>query len=109
MTEDIKTINIDNPSSSPSTKNKLIQNLIEIATKEHLNNSNLPHIEKFVEELFYHISKYSDEDLTYGKIGSVLEEEILSGEYQIELNEVDYFNNLVKVLNRLFRISRGTL
>ena len=109
MTEDIKAQQPNNPSSSPSTKNKLIQNLIEIATKEHIYNSSLPDIEKFVEELFYHISKYSDEDLTFGKIGFVAKEEILSGEYQIELNEVDYFNNLVKVLNRLFRISRGTL
>jgi len=97
------------PSPSPSPKNQFIENIIEIARKDEAIKATLPEIERFVEELFYHISKYSDDDLTYGRIAFVTIDEVDVGEYKISKDELQYFNNLIKVLNRLFRISRGTL
>ena len=97
------------PSPSPSPKNQFIENIIEIARKDEAIKATLPEIERFVEELFYHISKFSDDDLTYGRISFVTIDEVDVGEYKISKDELQYFNNLIKVLNRLFRISRGTL
>ena len=97
------------PSSSPSPKNQFIENIIEIARKDEAMLATLPEIERFVEELFYHISKFADEDLTYGRIGLLTEEDIALEGYSITKDELDYFNNLIKILNRLFRISRGTI
>jgi hypothetical protein len=97
------------PSSSPSPKNQFIENIIEIARKDEAIKATLPEIERFVEELFYHISKFSDDDLTYGRLAPITKNDIDIGDYQIYENEIQYFNNLIKVLNRLFRISRGTI
>ena len=97
------------PSSSPSPKNQFIENIIEIARKDEAIKATLPEIERFVEELFYHISKFSDDDLTYGRIAFVTNEDVDLNEYKITKDELQYFNNLIKVLNRLFRISRGTI
>ena len=97
------------PSSSPSPKNQFIENIIEIARKDQAIMATLPEIERFVEELFYHISKFVDEDLTYGRIGLLTEEDIALEGYSISKDELKYFNNLIKILNRLFRISRGTI
>jgi len=97
------------PSSSPSPKNQFIENIIEIARKDEAIKAALPEIERFVEELFYHISKFTDEDLTYGRITPITSEDIELGEYKVFESELQYFNNLIKVLNRLFRISRGTI
>jgi len=97
------------PSTSPSPKNQFIQNIIEIARKDEAIKATLPEIERFVEELFYHISKFSDDDLTFGRIAFLNDDDVESNEYKITKNELQYFNNLVKALNRLFRISRGTL
>jgi hypothetical protein len=97
------------PSSSPSPKNQFIENIIEIARKDEAIKATLPEIERFVEELFYHISKFSDDDLTFGRIAPVTDKDVDLGEYQISQSELRYFNNLIKILNRLFRISRGTI
>ena len=53
--------------------------------------------------------KFSDDDLTYGRLTSITEKDIELGEYKVAESELQYFNNLIKVLNRLFRISRGTI
>lgn len=97
------------PSSSPSPKNQFIENIIEIARKDQAIMATLPEIERFVEELFYHISKFADDDLTYGRIGFLKEEDIVLEGYSITKDELKYFNNLIRILNRLFRISRGTI
>lgn len=97
------------PSASPSTKNQFIENLIEIARKDEAVKASQPEIERFVEELFYHISKFNDDDLSQGKITFITKSEIESGEYSVTNEEIPYFNNLIRILNRLFRISRGTL
>ncbi len=97
------------PSSSPSPKNQFIENIIEIARKDEAIKATLPEVERFVEELFYHISKFSDDDLTFGRIAPITKNDIELGEYQVHEKELHYFNNLIKVLNRLFRISRGTI
>ena len=97
------------PSSSPAPKNQFIENIIEIARKDEAMKASLPEIERFVEELFFHISKFSDDDLTYGRLTPITQKDIELGEYKIAENELQYFNNLIKVLNRLFRISRGTI
>jgi hypothetical protein len=97
------------PSSSPSPKNQFIENIIEIARKDEAIKATLPEIERFVEELFYHISKFSDDDLTFGRIAPITQGDIELGEYKVYEKELQYFNNLIKVLNRLFRISRGTI
>ena len=97
------------PSSSPSPKNQFIENIIEIARKDEAIKATLPEIERFVEELFYHISKFSDDDLTFGRVAPITQNDIELGEYKVYEKELQYFNNLIKVLNRLFRISRGTI
>ena len=97
------------PSTSPSPKNQFIENIIEIARKDEAIKATLPEIERFVEELFYHISKFSDDDLTFGRIAPITQSDIELGEYKVYEKELQYFNNLIKVLNRLFRISRGTI
>ncbi len=97
------------PSTSPSPKNQFIENIIEIARKDEAIKATLPEIERFVEELFYHISKFSDDDLTFGRIAPITQNDIGLGEYKVYEKELQYFNNLIKVLNRLFRISRGTI
>lgn len=97
------------PSSSPSTKYQFIENIIEIAKKDRATIATQAETERIVEELFYHITKFSDDDLTFGKISLISDAEIDSGEYNIYKIEIPYFNNLVRILNRLFRISRGTL
>ena len=107
MTIEFETTNI--PSNSPSTKNQLIENIIEIARKDEALKAYTPEIERIVEELFFHISKFSDDDLTFGKIKPLTENDIADGEYNLSMEEIKFFSNLIKILNRLFRISRGTL
>jgi len=97
------------PSTSPSTQNQLIENIIEIARKDEAIKAYTPEIERIVEELFFHISKFSDDDLTFGKITPLNESDINSGDYNLSIEEIKFFNNLIRILNRLFRISRGTL
>ena len=97
------------PSTSPSTKYQFIENIIEIAKKDKAILATQGETERIVEELFYHITKFSDDDLTFGKILFISDLDIESGEYNISKNEIPYFNNLIRILNRLFRISRGTL
>lgn len=107
MTVEFEKNNI--PSNSPSTKNQLIENIIEIARKDEALKAYTPEIERIVEDLFFHISKFSDDDLTFGKITPLNESDIDDGQYNLSVDEIKFFNNLIKILNRLFRISRGTL
>ncbi|MFM7702206.1 MAG: hypothetical protein ACKO6C_01930 [Alphaproteobacteria bacterium] len=107
MTIEIESNNI--PSNSPSTKNQLIENIIEIARKDEALKAYTPEIERIVEELFFHISKFSDDDLTFGKITPLNEGDINSGDYNLSIEEIKFFNNLIRILKRLFRSSRGTL
>ena len=98
------------PSPAPLTlKGIEIDSLIGILRKEEAIKASQQSIEKFVEELFFHISKFSDETLSDGKIPQINEKEINDGDYRIEPNELPFINNSIRILNRLFRISHGKI
>jgi len=100
----------DSPSSNPSTtKGAEIESILEIFRKEEAIRASQPSIEKFVEELFYHISKFSDETISNGKISQINESEINVGDYRIEPDELPFINNSIRILNRLFKISHGKI
>ena len=91
-------------SSNILARKKIIENLIEISKKNQESRSSLPKIEMLMEELFYHIAKFSDDQLKNGEILLLTENDLASGEYNITIKDLAYFNDLVIVLNKLFKI-----
>jgi hypothetical protein len=85
-------------------RKKIINNLIEISKKDQESKNSIFKIEMLMEELFYHIAKFSDDELKNGKIRQLTESDIASGEYNITIKDLAYFNDLVIVLNKLFKI-----
>ena len=57
-------------------------------------------------ELFFHIYRFDEQEITNGNILSLTKQELADG-YNLDHNELRYFNVLIKILNNLFYFSRN--
>ncbi len=99
--------NLEKPSTKPKTKylDWPIE-LINLAKKQEALNAISEQTEVLIEELFFHIYRFDEQEITNGNILSLTKQELADG-YNLDHNELRYFNVLIKILNNLFYFSRN--
>ena len=75
--------------------------LINLAKKQEALNAISEQTEALIEELFFHIYRFDEQEITNGNILSLTKQELADG-YNLDHNELRYFNVLIKILNNLF-------
>ena len=99
--------NLEKPSTKPKTKYLYWPiELINLAKKQEALNAISEQTEALIEELFFHIYRFDEQEITNGNILSLTKQELADG-YNLDHNELRYFNVLIKILNNLFYFSRN--
>ena len=103
--------NLDLHDQKPSTSPKAIESssLLDIIKQavriKNIYDQKKPETEKLIEELFFHISSFNDQDVYFGNIEMLKDSQIK--DYNISSEKLPEFNNSIRIINRLFQISHG--
>jgi hypothetical protein len=98
---------LETPSTEPATKylDWPIE-LINLAKKQEALNGISQQTEALIEELFFHIYRFDEQEITNGTILPLQPEQLAEG-YNLHHSDLRYFNILIKILNNLFYFSRN--
>ena len=99
--------NLEKPSTKTSTKylDWPIE-LVNLARKQEALQAISQQTEALIEELFFHIYRFEEQEITKGNITILTAAELTEG-YNLHESEISYFNILIKILNNLFYLSRN--
>jgi hypothetical protein len=97
---------MNQPSLQPQTKYlDWPVELVNLAKKQEAIEGIRIYTETLIEELFFHIYRFEENELNQGSIPKLAESDLENG-YNICKADVSYFNILIKIINNLFYISR---
>lgn len=99
--------NLEKPSTKTSTKylDWPIE-LINLAKKQEALQGISQQTEALIEELFFHIYRFDEQQITEGNLALLTKSQLAEG-YNLQESEISYFNVLIKILNNLFYFSRN--
>ncbi len=80
--------------------------LINLAKKQEALQAISKQTEALIEELFFHIYRFDEQEITKGNMSLLTKSELTEG-YNLHQSEISYFNVLIKILNNLFYFSRN--